>query len=750
MPRSLLWLATLGLAIASPYAAAQTPSQAPYRDVAVVAQLPNASATEIGDATPINAVAISPDGRRILTGDQQGNVKLWDLASGAFIRGFRHAPAVSAVAFSPDGRRIASGSATAKIWDGETGRLIHSLEQDAAPGINAFSFSSNGLRLASGNNDGSVRMWDVLSGRSVAAISATSDSVTAIALSADGTRVLTGGQNSEIRLTDTNTRDLIRSFAGHTSPIRSLAFSADGSTILSGAADSARAWDAVTGKPIQSTALPPWTVTMAVSPDRARVLACCNDQTVLVSDAETRAALNTVQVTEHGITALSFTPDGRRAVLANDRGELAILDDVISGQDLRIVNRNTPDALHAVTVSPDGRRLLVGGDRGKLLLWDLEGARLVHGMQGKAERINAVATSRDNRRLLSGDRFGDRFDLWDAQDGRLVRSFEKDLSIHLAATFSPDGRLVLAATFDDGRPVTGLWDAESGALVHRLDADGSERAAFSPDGRHLVITGNGAPTLWDVATGKLLRTFDIAGSLSVTFAPDSRRVLLGSEGKPATLFDVESGKAVPGLQFPYSDSFTFSRDGRRLLSHSTEDVRLFDLTSGRLLGGIEGYPPYETQAVFGLDSQTWIAGGYGRTLTVRDVETSGILRQFGAHSGPITALAPFPAGARIVSASADGTARLWNAASGELLATFVSAENGEWLIVTPEGFFSASADGGGLVKLVRGMEVYPVDRARDQLQRPDLVAEKIAGDPRGLVRDALSRLDLAKAIADPR
>jgi WD40 repeat protein len=287
--------------------------------------------------------------------------------------------------------------------------------------------------------------------------------------------------------------------------------------------------------------------------------------------------------------------------------------------------------------------------------------------------------------------------------------------------------------------------------VHRLHADGSGRAAFSPDGRHLVLASvNSAPTLWDVATGNLLRTFDIAASLSASFTPDSRRVLLGGELKPAMLFDVESGKAIPGLQFAYADHYTFSPDGKRLLAHSTENVRLFDLTGGRLLAGIEGYPPYETQAVFGSDSQTWIAGGYGRTLTVRDVETGGIVRRFGSHSGPITALAPFAVGPRLVSASADGTVQLWNAASGALLATFVATENGEWLIMTPEGFFSASADGGDLVKLVRGMEVYPVDRARDQLQRPDLVAEKIAGDPRGLVRDARSRLDLAKAIAEPR
>jgi WD40 repeat protein len=224
----------------------------------------------------------------------------------------------------------------------------------------------------------------------------------------------------------------------------------------------------------------------------------------------------------------------------------------------------------------------------------------------------------------------------------------------------------------------------------------------------------------------------------------------GGEGEPATLFDIGTGRPIPGLQFPYAHSFTFSTDGKRLLSHSTEDVRLFDLTSGRQLAGIEGFPPYDTEAVFTVDGRTWIAGGYHRTLTVRDVETAGILRQFSAHAGPITALAPFPAGSRVASASADGTVRLWNSATGALLATFVATEDGEWLIVTPEGFFSASTDGGNLVKLVRGFDVYPVDRARDQLHRPDLVAEKIAGDPRGIVRDAVTKLDVAKAIAEPR
>lgn len=88
--------------------------------------------------------------------------------------------------------------------------------------------------------------------------------------------------------------------------------------------------------------------------------------------------------------------------------------------------------------------------------------------------------------------------------------------------------------------------------------------------------------------------------------------------------------------------------------------------------------------------------------------------------------------------------------SGALLATFLSATDGEWIILTPEGFFSASPKGAELLRIVRGLEVFAIDRFRDVLQRPDLVAEKITGDPGGTVRTAAAKLDLEGLFAAAR
>jgi hypothetical protein len=70
---------------------------------------------------------------------------------------------------------------------------------------------------------------------------------------------------------------------------------------------------------------------------------------------------------------------------------------------------------------------------------------------------------------------------------------------------------------------------------------------------------------------------------------------------------------------------------------------------------------------------------------------------------------------------------------------------GEWLEITPEGFFDASPNGATLLSIVRGLDVYSIDRFYDTLHRPDLVREKLAGDPQGKVREAAAKVDLTKA-----
>jgi WD40 repeat protein len=111
----------------------------------------------------IGAIAISPDGKLLLTGTDTKVAQLWEIASGRPIGSpFEHAGTVRSVSFSPDGRMIATGSwdRTARLWDPRTGKSIGPpLRHDGE--VEVVIFTPDGRRLLTGSWDKTARFWPV-------------------------------------------------------------------------------------------------------------------------------------------------------------------------------------------------------------------------------------------------------------------------------------------------------------------------------------------------------------------------------------------------------------------------------------------------------------------------------------------------------------------------------------------------------------------------------------------------------------
>ncbi|MGE3808782.1 MAG: WD40 repeat domain-containing serine/threonine protein kinase [Gemmataceae bacterium] len=225
----------------------------------------------------VRSVAVSPDGKRAVSGSDDRVPILWDLTTRKPIQVFQgHTASVMSVAFAPTGRCILSGSwdATVRLWDVETGKELRRYEGKfkevkcvcfspdgnhivmasddrvyliATAGgeellaleghddvVQSVAFSPEGLRAVSGSDDGTIRVWNLQDGTSLANIKAHNDTVTCVAFAPNGKWVLSGSSDNSARLWDFQTGKELRRFVGHSCWVNCVAFAPTALRVLTG------------------------------------------------------------------------------------------------------------------------------------------------------------------------------------------------------------------------------------------------------------------------------------------------------------------------------------------------------------------------------------------------------------------------------------------------------------------------------------------------------------------------------------
>src|SRR5262249_37597579 len=143
---------------------------------------------------------------------------------------------INAVAFSPDGRsaRSVHGDGTIKLWDVATGRELRAFSTDSRM---LATFSPDGhFLLSASKSDGVLKLWEVSSGKEVRVFEERTGTICA-SFSSDGRLALSGGLD-EIKLWDVTTGRVLKIFRGYSSAVSAITFSADGHYALSGHWDS--------------------------------------------------------------------------------------------------------------------------------------------------------------------------------------------------------------------------------------------------------------------------------------------------------------------------------------------------------------------------------------------------------------------------------------------------------------------------------------------------------------------------------
>lgn len=648
-----------------------------------------------GHITGVRSIAFSPDDRTILSGGDDGNLIHWDATSGRELRILNsHIGNVTAVAFSPDGRTTLSSGQdnTIKLYDASNGHELRTLKGHKVF-VNAVAFSPDGQVVLSGSLDDTLRLWNASSGNELRTLRGHDLGVNAVAFSPDGRTILSGGGDNTLKLWDASSGDELRTLKGHSGAVKAVAFSPDGRRIISGS----------------------------------------YDQTIKIWDASSGDELRTLKGGDGNyVNAVAFSPDGR-TILSGSSDHTVKIWDTSTGDELRTLKGHR-DTVTAVAFSHDGRTILSSSGDSTIKRWDAASGDVLGTLKGHADVVAAVAFSPDGRMILSGY-WTPALILWDATNGNELHNLGDTFGLGYHVAFSPEGRTICSVH----GPKAHLSDATIGRVLgtSTIKWGGAVRSlAFSRDGCTVVSVSGDNTTfiLWNAASGDVLRSLKVDSDgksvYALALSPDGRTILAGTD-KFLKIWDASSGNTLHTLRGHSSQvvAVAFSPDGRTILSGSSDKtLKLWDAAGGSALRTLKGHSSEVVAVAFSPDGRTILSGSRDRTVILWGTASGDVLRTFTGHSGTVMAIGFSSDGRFVLSGGQDGMTRLWEIATGRELAKFVGFDDGEWIVITPEGHYSSSLRGHQNLNIRMKNRVYGVDQFYDVFYRPDIVQAKLRGE----------------------
>jgi WD40 repeat protein len=574
----------------------------------------------------VSAIAVSHDGTRLVSGDVDGTVTLWNLQNGRVVDSV-HLPGgaglVLDLSFSANGGTVAIAGGKdcrARLWAIASRRLR--IVPKAGPGcVYQARFVPRSGDLVTAGADGKVRLWNVRSLRVLKTIVLSTAKparmrvVGALAVSPDGKLLAGGGADGKAYVYDLAAGRMLGALPGQSGGITGLAFSPESGRLLVASLGGGAIWEVTRGALLLRLAATPGGLARADwSPDGRTVAAGTTAAQDAVWSAQSGRLVRLLR--EGAAPPVAYSPLGPLLTGAVD-GSIRFWDD-------------DPDRPRRVTATGDGSPVRVGAaehspvavlgtDKGTVLVTDALGRERFR--LAKVPAVSAVAVAPDGSEVALATPSG--LELWSLKDRKELQAITPPGAKRTAATATAfSGEDVLASGFGDGR--VGLYPPnQRNPSIWRAEKEAVDTVAFSPDGDLLVSASSRTGTIHVWRPGQA-RSLETINGLTAAFTSDGRFLAVAKANGTIALLAVANWRAVRSLGgSPAPATRVVFADGGRLLAAATADgaVRIWDVADGALLRVrqiVEPSPQGATAAPGGIaltQNGTLLAGGIGYAAT---------------------------------------------------------------------------------------------------------------------------------------
>jgi len=624
---------------------------------------------------------------KVVSGCQDGTIKIWDLKAGTLIRSLNlHEKAVLSLELDTDHSKIISGSEdlSLRIWDIETGNQT-GISTGFIEGLSTMTIDLFGNRIISnGIGENNLKIVEFNQIKTIKILGDYIKPLSTITLSLDEKFFATGDEAGMIRIWNVAEYKNIFEVKAHVGKILKLKFTNDSKKLIScGKDNTVRIWNMEKlklylpkeGKPAESKPkiLKNFSNSIndvALFENNKKAAFACEDTTLTFFNLETYEVIAKVNNHEGPVNCLVVNHFSNKLYSGGQDKKLLIYD--LKHFEYEDELGQHDDEVNRMVLLPDNTRLISCSNDKSIKIWNVKDNKLIKTVRGHTKPVTCLAINSIGSKLYTGSE-DETIQIWDTRRYKRLVVLEASSGIQ-DIVLNGDNTRIFSASSDPSEQAVKIWDIEDSKQYPFCEGHFKEimRIEMTPDAKYMISCSKDFNIIiWDLKDGK--QKSKLKGHnwhvTSVAITSNGSKLISCTYNANVRIWDLNKEVCIASLNIDTSSWFVTMgpEDKEFILACCDSTIRVYDIETLKLSRKFEdGHNAAVYRVYLTPDKTKMVSCGDDQLIVVWNYQQATVLQTIEGHSEKVFALAIVTTGVdlKIVSGSSDKTVRVWNLKNG--------------------------------------------------------------------------------------